>query len=205
MKSLTHYCQVLAVVPPVTPQRLKRAYRNAVKIWHPDRFAYNSELQNTAQEKLEEINQAYEALRSLITEGQDHWSNSGSSREKRSDSSPAEPDDSASDNDSPPSGAPIDYGNLCFWRRHWLVTISIGVIVLVGLFQLMKPPTHKSEPRPGIYVYKDKQGVLIFTNTPTHDGYRRVILDASPEAESTKNTLPDGRKDDNEKQLIDES
>ena len=55
MKSLTHYCQVLAVVPPVTPQRLKRAYRNAVKIWHPDRFAYNSELQNTAQEKLEEI------------------------------------------------------------------------------------------------------------------------------------------------------
>ncbi|HEU4346084.1 MAG TPA: transglycosylase SLT domain-containing protein [Candidatus Binatia bacterium] len=26
-----------------------------------------------------------------------------------------------------------------------------------------------------VYVYKDKQGVLIFTNVPTHGGYRRVI------------------------------
>ena len=26
-----------------------------------------------------------------------------------------------------------------------------------------------------VYVYKDKQGVLTFTNVPTHEGFRRVI------------------------------
>ncbi len=33
-----------------------------------------------------------------------------------------------------------------------------------------------------VYVYKDKQGVLTFTNVPTHPGYRRVIRDSSGQA-----------------------
>ena len=32
--------------------------------------------------------------------------------------------------------------------------------------------------RADVYVYKDKQGVLNFTNVPTHTGYRRVIKDS---------------------------
>jgi soluble lytic murein transglycosylase-like protein len=31
-----------------------------------------------------------------------------------------------------------------------------------------------------VYVYKDKQGVLTFTNVPTHYGFRRVIRDGAP-------------------------
>jgi soluble lytic murein transglycosylase-like protein len=31
-----------------------------------------------------------------------------------------------------------------------------------------------------VYVYKDKQGVLTFTNVPTHQGFRRVIRDGTP-------------------------
>jgi soluble lytic murein transglycosylase-like protein len=30
-----------------------------------------------------------------------------------------------------------------------------------------------------VYVYKDKQGVLTFTNVPTHAGYRRVFRDSN--------------------------
>jgi soluble lytic murein transglycosylase-like protein len=30
-----------------------------------------------------------------------------------------------------------------------------------------------------VYVYKDKQGVLTFTNVPTHQGFRRVIREGS--------------------------
>jgi soluble lytic murein transglycosylase-like protein len=44
------------------------------------------------------------------------------------------------------------------------------LLVLLGLSQ------------PGIadvYAYKDKQGVLTFTNVPTHDGFRRVIRDGA--------------------------
>jgi len=32
-----------------------------------------------------------------------------------------------------------------------------------------------------VYVYKDKQGVLTFTNVPSHSGYRRVIREANGE------------------------
>jgi hypothetical protein len=32
-----------------------------------------------------------------------------------------------------------------------------------------------------VYVYKDKQGVLTFTNVPSHPGYRRVIREADGE------------------------
>jgi soluble lytic murein transglycosylase-like protein len=36
-----------------------------------------------------------------------------------------------------------------------------------------------------VYVYKDKQGVLTFTNVPTHQGFRRVIRDGAPRYSSS--------------------
>jgi soluble lytic murein transglycosylase len=42
--------------------------------------------------------------------------------------------------------------------------------------------------RPGIadvYVYKDKQGVLTFTNVPTHQGFRRVIREGAVRSASS--------------------
>jgi soluble lytic murein transglycosylase-like protein len=36
-----------------------------------------------------------------------------------------------------------------------------------------------------VYAYKDKQGVLTFTNVPTHQGFRRVIRDGSPRFSSS--------------------
>jgi soluble lytic murein transglycosylase-like protein len=35
-----------------------------------------------------------------------------------------------------------------------------------------------------VYVYKDKEGVLTFTNVPTHQGYRRVIRENSGQGPS---------------------
>lgn len=35
-----------------------------------------------------------------------------------------------------------------------------------------------------VYVYKDKQGVLTFTNVPTHQGFRRVIREGSGRSSS---------------------
>ena len=36
-----------------------------------------------------------------------------------------------------------------------------------------------------VYVYKDRQGVLNFTNVPTHTGYRRVIKDNNGQSPSS--------------------
>jgi hypothetical protein len=56
--------EVLGVAPQASAQELKAAYRDLAKVWHPDRFAHEPRLQQKAQEKLKEINDAYAQLTS---------------------------------------------------------------------------------------------------------------------------------------------
>lgn len=54
--------ELLGVKPGVSPRELKAAHRDLAKVWHPDRFGHDQRLQQKAQEKLKEINEAYELL-----------------------------------------------------------------------------------------------------------------------------------------------
>lgn len=54
--------EVLGVKPGVSIRELKAAHRDLAKVWHPDRFFHDPRLQEKAQEKLKEINEAYEQL-----------------------------------------------------------------------------------------------------------------------------------------------
>jgi DnaJ-like protein len=54
--------EVLGVKPGVSNRDLKAAHRDLAKVWHPDRFLHDPRLQQKAQEKLKEINEAYELL-----------------------------------------------------------------------------------------------------------------------------------------------
>ena len=51
-------------------------------------------------------------------------------------------------------------------------SILVGFCLLVGLFV-------PSQAFSDVYVYKDKEGVLTFTNVPNHAGYRRVIRESN--------------------------
>lgn len=53
---------VLGVKPGISTQELKAVYRDLAKVWHPDRFGHDPRLQQKAQEKLKEINEAYEQI-----------------------------------------------------------------------------------------------------------------------------------------------
>jgi len=46
-----------------SPEAVKDAYRALVKVWHPDRFGDDEKLRRRADEKLKQINQAYELLK----------------------------------------------------------------------------------------------------------------------------------------------
>lgn len=59
--------EVLGVKPGVSDRELKTAHRDLAKVWHPDRFGHDPRLQQKAQEKLKEINEAYEQLISRHT------------------------------------------------------------------------------------------------------------------------------------------
>jgi hypothetical protein len=54
--------RVLELAPGATLEDVKRSYRELVKVWHPDRFASDSKLQQKAGEKIKEINLAYEQI-----------------------------------------------------------------------------------------------------------------------------------------------
>jgi hypothetical protein len=56
------YYELLGVGPGASAQELKAAHRDLAKVWHPDRFAHDLRLQKKAQEKLKEINEAYDQL-----------------------------------------------------------------------------------------------------------------------------------------------
>src|SRR5215217_6709356 len=55
---------MLGVKPGVSISELKAAHRDLAKVWHPDRFLHDPRLQEKAQEKLKEINEAYELVAS---------------------------------------------------------------------------------------------------------------------------------------------
>ena len=56
--------ELLGVKPGVSSRELKAAHRDLAKVWHPDRFVHDPRLQDKAQEKLKEINEAYDLLSS---------------------------------------------------------------------------------------------------------------------------------------------
>lgn len=65
MNDVNRYYEIFELEPGASPERVKQAYRDLVKVWHPDRFAHDPRLHRKAQEKLKEINEAYEQLQAF--------------------------------------------------------------------------------------------------------------------------------------------
>ena len=59
---VVRYYEILQLRPGASPSQIQQAYRDLVRVWHPDRFAHDPRLQKIAEHKLKEINAAYIAL-----------------------------------------------------------------------------------------------------------------------------------------------
>lgn len=55
-------CDLLDLRPGYAQEDLKQAYKDLAQVWHPDRFAHNPRLKEKAEDKLKQINIAYEVL-----------------------------------------------------------------------------------------------------------------------------------------------
>lgn len=62
MEDFKECCRILDVQPGASLNAVKSAYRELVKVWHPDRFPGDPTLQARATEKLKAINLAYAAV-----------------------------------------------------------------------------------------------------------------------------------------------
>lgn len=58
---MTDPYKVLGVSPSATDEQIKEAYRNLAKKYHPDQYT-DSPLKDLADEKMKEINEAYDAI-----------------------------------------------------------------------------------------------------------------------------------------------
>ena len=135
-------CYRLLEVEPGAPlDEVKRAYRELVKVWHPDRFTHDPKLQRKAQEKLKQINAAYEriCLGGPIPQatGSNNPSSSGTTTQHKSPPPPPRP-----------APAPERESN---WKRRFAqAAIAIVVIaVLKAVFSTKdNPPARSVESQP---------------------------------------------------------
>lgn len=61
-RHLKKYYELFDLAAGASPSEIKQAYREICKVWHPDRFSHDLKLQQKAEQKMEEINEAYKAL-----------------------------------------------------------------------------------------------------------------------------------------------
>lgn len=59
--------EILEVNHSASLDEVKQAYKDAVNVWHPDRFSNNPRLRQKAEKRLKEINTAYEMIKSFLS------------------------------------------------------------------------------------------------------------------------------------------
>ena len=64
---IQHCLKILELDEKATLDDAKACYKDLVNIWHPDRFSNNPRLKQKAEDKLKEINVAYETVVSFLS------------------------------------------------------------------------------------------------------------------------------------------
>jgi DnaJ-domain-containing protein 1 len=64
-EKISRCIEILGLKPGASQEEVTQAYRDLANVWHPDRFVGNPRLQKKAEEKIKEINAAYETIKSF--------------------------------------------------------------------------------------------------------------------------------------------
>lgn len=71
MDDIRKYFEVLGIKPNASIEEIKQAYKDLVKVWHPDRFVNDPRFQRKAEEKLKEINEAYQKIQDYLNDSEE--------------------------------------------------------------------------------------------------------------------------------------
>ncbi len=60
--------RILGITPDTSLNDMHKAYRDLVRVWHPDKYVNNPRLRDKADKQLKQINMAYEMLVQLFSD-----------------------------------------------------------------------------------------------------------------------------------------
>jgi len=147
------YYRILEVEPGASLEEIKRAYREMARVWHPDRFPNDIRLQNKAQEKLKQINLAYEQICGRGTREPPRSSRPTASPPPPPPRNATRPAYESPRGQKTPSTAPrkpkFDFRRIAvfliscarsfYWRRRkWLAVAAIAFGVILGVWLLTR-------------------------------------------------------------------
>lgn len=107
--------RLLDLDPRASDEEVKRAHRDLMKVWHPDRFGDDLSLRRRAEEKLKTINDAHDTIRAAREGG---WRGSEAARDER------------------PAGAALHPRDRIRRYRIWATTCAV-----LAIFFLFRRPT----------------------------------------------------------------
>jgi hypothetical protein len=142
---------LLGLRPGATASEIKEAYRDMVKVWHPDRFGNDLRLRQKAERQLKLINEAYRVLRSNADANSGVRGMHATESEKASDSSPHAAASSAAPYGRRYSGSPIPHrgpgsGANGMGMRWMYRGLGISLILLVGYFVTERDRMRGAQP-----------------------------------------------------------
>jgi len=138
MDKLRQCYETLGVTHGASWDEIKQAYKDSVKVWHPDRFENDPRLKEKALEKIKEINAAYDKLSSFFREyGAPNFSNQNqyaqqsheapkdfeSDPEEQEKSGIYEEDNCAEESQNLNTGTQTPFPGRP-WRRYWARTLD---------------------------------------------------------------------------------
>jgi preprotein translocase subunit Sec63 len=84
---ISHHYRILELEQGASPSEIKRAYRDLAMVWHPDRFS-DPRMQQKAEDRLKQINAAYEFLKSYQPKTVQHTAETARTEEPQSKAQP---------------------------------------------------------------------------------------------------------------------
>src|SRR3989338_5562248 len=162
MDDIDRYYEILELKPGASLEEVKRAYRDLVRVWHPDRFSHDPRLQQRAQEKLKEINEAYEKLQAFLSAhrarayrprsgpSQSHpHGESGKTRPGDSQAAPGPPPQGERTRDNAKASSAGIWGAILAWLRYEyeLMPAVAKIAVVVVLLLILITSTQDSRSK----------------------------------------------------------